>query len=138
MVMFTIATVKPSYGELIDMLNAAESEADKSRDTHAKTLLLDKFRQKYKHVSISRPERFYDTVCRIAAPTRPSLKGTSKLQGSPLVTYRRRIWVPKNTREKAGIYIASNMYVCILATLYINYKTVNIAIAICYMQLQCN
>ena len=91
---------KPSYGELIDMLSAAESEAVKSRNTHTSTLLLEKFKQSYKHVSISRPERFYDTVCRIAAPTKPSLNGTAKLLGSPLVTYRRRTWVPKNTREK--------------------------------------
>ena len=95
--------VKPSYGELIDMLNVAESEAVKHRNTHASILLHENFKQKYKHVSIGRPERFYDTVSRIAAPTRPSLKGTAKLQGSPLGTYRRRTWVPKITREKTGI-----------------------------------
>lgn len=98
-----IAMAKPSYGELIDMLNAAESEAAKCRNTHASILLHENFREKYNNVSIGRPERFYDTVSRIAAPTRPSLKGTAKLLGSPLITYRRRTWVPKNTREKAGI-----------------------------------
>jgi len=99
---FITAVAKPSYGELIDMLNAAEREAARSINTHASILLLEKFRQIYKHVSIGRPERFYDTVCRIAAPTRPSLRGTAKLLGSPLETYRRRTWVSKNTRKKEG------------------------------------
>ena len=70
---------KPSYSELIDKLNAAESEATISRNIYASTLLLGKFRKKYKNVSIGRPERFYDTVQRIAALTRSSLKGTAKL-----------------------------------------------------------
>ena len=96
---------KPSYGELIDILNAAESEAAKSRNTHTSTLLLEKFKQSYKHVSISQPECFYDTVCRIAAPTKPSLKGTAKLLGSPLVTYRRRTWVPKIQEKKIKLQV---------------------------------
>ena len=89
------------------MLNAAESEAAKHRNTHANiqyVLLHENFRQKYEHISIGQPERFYDTVSRIAAPTRPSLKGIAKLLGSRLVTYRRRTWIPKNIREKAGSY----------------------------------
>ena len=51
------------------MLNAAESEATIGRNIYASTLLLEKFKKKYKNVSIGRPERFYDTVQRIAAPT---------------------------------------------------------------------
>ena len=96
-----IAVAKPSYGELIDMLDAAETEAAKRRSTNASILLLQKFKLNYRHISIGRPERFYDTVCRIAAPTRPSLRGPAKLLGSPLVTYRRRTWVP-STRKKEG------------------------------------
>lgn len=85
------------------MLDAAQLEAtSKNKHTMASMLLLQSLRQKYKHLSVGRPERFYDTVCRIAAPTRPSLRGEAKLVGSPLATYRRRAWVP-NKGKKEGI-----------------------------------
>ena len=38
---FITAVAKPSYGELIDMLNAAEREAARSINTHASILLLE-------------------------------------------------------------------------------------------------
>lgn len=85
------AAQHPSYGELIDLLEQAEQE---SRD-FARTLC-DKVHQMYPDLTINRPARFYDTVKRIAAPTRASLKGPSKLQGSPLLSYRKRQWIPKN------------------------------------------
>lgn len=100
--LYTLANTKPSYGELIDMLDAAQLEATTIKDKHPSTLLLQNLRQKYKYLSTGRPERFYDTVCRIAAPTRPSLRGEAKLVGSPLATYRRRAWVP-NKGKKEGI-----------------------------------
>ena len=99
---YTLATTKPSYGELIDMLDAAQLEAATSKNKHISMLLLQNLRQKYKHLSVGWPECFYDTVCRIAAPTRPSVRGEAKLVGSPLATYRKRAWVP-NKGKKQGI-----------------------------------
>ena len=80
----------PSYGELIDLLSDAERELKE----HAPELLCDKVRQRYPHVSIGRPARFFDTVTRLAAPTRPSLIGPPKLCGSPLSSYQKRDWIP--------------------------------------------
>ena len=99
---YTLATTKPSYGEPIDMLDAAQLEAATSKNKHISMLLLQNLRQKYKHLSVGRPEHFYDTVCRIAAPTRPSVCGEAKLVGSPLAIYRKRAWVP-NKGKKQGI-----------------------------------
>ena len=44
---------------------------------------------------MSRPTRFFDAVQRIVGPTRPSLRGSAKLTGSPLASYRRRVWQPR-------------------------------------------
>ena len=77
------------YGELIDVLNDAEQE---SRE-HAPKLLYDKVKQRYPHVSIGRPARFFDTISRLAAPTRSSLIAPPKLCGSPLSSYRKRDWI---------------------------------------------
>ena len=44
---------------------------------------------------MGRPNRLYDTVRRIAAPTQPSLRGSSKISGSDLEAYRSKIWVPR-------------------------------------------
>ena len=86
----------PSYGELIDLLSDAERESME----HAPELLCDKVRQRYPHVSIGRPARFFDTVTRLAAPTRPSLIGPPKLCGSPLSSYRKRDWIPRARQER--------------------------------------
>ena len=51
----------------------------------------------------------FNTVNRIAAPTKPSSKGDSKLCGSPLATYRKREWL-YTTREKPSRY---GIHVCI-------------------------
>ena len=64
--------------------------------------LCSNFKKLYPHIRIARPKRFYDTVSRIAAPTKPSCKGDSKLCGSPLATYRKREWVPR-VRNTAGM-----------------------------------
>lgn len=91
---------KPLYGELIDMLTEAENEAVSPAEVSH--LLVQKFYGVYQHITIGRPERFCDTVRRIAAPTKPSLWGVAKLAGSPLVSYKCREWMPK-TRNK-GIH----------------------------------
>ncbi len=79
----------PSYGELIDLLSEAEHDDDVPK------ALCHKFSQEHPDVPIGRPGRFYETVKRIAAPTRPSLRGEVKLYGSPLSSYRKRKWTPR-------------------------------------------
>lgn len=86
------------YGELIDLLSDAEQESKE----HAPKLLVDKVRQLYPHFSIGRPARFFDTVTRLAAPTRPSVIGPPKLCGSPLSSYRKREWIPRIRNPTGG------------------------------------
>jgi len=90
-----VVRMMPSYGELIDLLPDAERESKK----HAPELLCGKVRQRYPHVSIGRPARFFDTVTRLAAPTRPSLIGRPKLCESPLSSYWERDWIPRAQQE---------------------------------------
>ena len=87
------AVRKPTYGELIDLFEETECECPHSED-----LLCSKFKKLYPNIYIGRPRRFYDTVLRIVAPTRPSLRAESKLTGSPLSSYRKRIWSPRIRR----------------------------------------
>ena len=89
----------PTRGELLLFLEDAEAECDDS--TSVAELLATKFHLKYPSIPISRPDRFLDTVKRIAAPTRPSTMGPQKLSGSPLCTYLRKKWIPR-TRHQPG------------------------------------
>lgn len=94
------AAKKPTYGELIDMYDEVQYESPENED-----LLCSKFRLLYPNIRVGRPRRFYETVMRIAAPTKPSLRGKSKLNGSPLFSYRRRIWEPRiRNQPVAGLY----------------------------------
>ena len=72
---------KPTYGELIDLFNKCPDN--------------NEYREQYPKIYIGRPRRFYETVKRIVAPTQPSLRGGSKISGSSLSTYRKRIWEPR-------------------------------------------
>lgn len=81
---------KPSYGELIDSFKNFESSED----------LISNFRKQYFCIVTGR--RFYDTVSRIAATTRPSLRGESCLTGMQVIAYRKRTWEPR-IRSKSGI-----------------------------------
>ena len=74
----------PTYGVLIDLL-------DRNDEAH----LYSEFKSMYPLIPVGRPKRFYETVQRIAAPTRPSLISGPKLHGSPLRSYRRRLWEPR-------------------------------------------
>uniref|UniRef100_A0A1X7T1Q2 Uncharacterized protein n=1 Tax=Amphimedon queenslandica TaxID=400682 RepID=A0A1X7T1Q2_AMPQE len=74
---------KPTYGELIDLFEEALDSDD----------LCAKFKIRYPEMKIGR--RFYDTVSRIAAPTKPSLTGKCSITGTQLLTYRRRTWEPR-------------------------------------------
>ena len=58
-------------------------------------LLCTEICRRYPGISVGRPSRLFDTIQRIVGPTRPSLRGTAKLTGSPLASYRRRVWEPR-------------------------------------------
>ena len=92
-----VAGRSPTYGELIDLFEEKEHEC-----TNNEGLLCSKFRKLYPKIYIGRPRRFYDTVTHIVEPTRPSLRGESRLSGSPLCSYRRRTWEPRIWNQPAG------------------------------------
>lgn len=84
----------PTYGELIDLL------AELDGRTNIVDLLCSEICQRYPNISVSRPARLFDTINRIVMPTRPSLRGPPKLIGSPLATYRKRVWIPRDRTTK--------------------------------------
>ena len=85
-----VAVRKPTYGELIDIFEDSEQECPNNEE-----LLCFKFHRLYPHIYIGRPRQFYETVSRIVAPTKPSLRGDCKLFGSQLSSYRKRVWEPR-------------------------------------------
>lgn len=86
---------KSTYGELIDLFDEALDSDD----------LCAKFKSRYPEIKIGR--RFYDTVSRIASPTKPSLTGKCSITGTQLATYRRRTWEPRirNDSGKSRMYV---------------------------------
>ena len=92
----------PTYGELIRMLEVAEMEAETSEMSVA-AILEAEFHHNYLHIQISRPSRFFDTVKRIAVPTRLSTIGRRKLNGSPLRSYLKRHWTPRIRNTQQGV-----------------------------------
>ena len=96
-----MASANPTYGDLINLLEAAETEAKTTGDS-VSDLLVAHFHQRYPLVSIGRASRSYDTVRRIAAPTRTSTR-PSQLDGSPLRSYLKRIWIPRIRNGKQGL-----------------------------------
>ena len=96
-----MASANPTYGDLINLLEAAETEAKTTGDS-VSDLLVAHFHRRYPLVSIGQASRFYDTVRRIAAPTRTSTR-PSQLDGSPLRSYLKRIWIPRIRNAKQGL-----------------------------------
>ena len=96
----SMTSQKPTYGELIEMLLSAEEEA-KINGESISELLLSIFRRRYPHISIGRASRFYDTVRRIAAPTQSSTR-LRQLDGSPLRSYLKRVWMPRIRNTQQG------------------------------------
>jgi len=87
------------------MLHESESEAAALNNPWCVNyLLLEKFKSCYRGITASRAERFYDTVCRIAAPTKPSLRGAPKHTGTPLATYKHRVLIPKVRYTEGTVY----------------------------------
>ena len=69
-------------------------EAEQQSDDIAHSLAL-KFANLYPHIPIAMEDTFLKTVQRLAAPTRSSAFGPSKLQGLALQQYKRRRWRPR-------------------------------------------
>lgn len=107
----------PTYGELIRMLEVAEMEAETSEISVAE-LLEATFHCSYPHIPISRPSRFFDTVKRIAAPTRPSAIGHRKLNGSPLCSYLKRHWTPRIRNTQQGVLPIWVYFTCFVVLLF--------------------
>ena len=94
-----------TYGDLIDLYDLASSRAQQS-GISIKDELIKLFHETFPfHNLTSRPERYLKTVERIVAPTKPSLKGPSKLNDSDLLTYCHTIWKPRVGNPTAGQYI---------------------------------
>lgn len=93
-----IMIATPTFGDLIDLLEEAE-DCSPASGKSVSEVLYSLFQLRYPHVTIGRPQRLYDAVKRIAAPTRPSLRGASKLSGSSLSLYRSKEWLPRNRTQ---------------------------------------
>lgn len=97
-----IGTKMPTYGELVDLLE--DSERGLTCGDTVPDILYSKFKEAYPRIRIGRAKRFHTTIMRIAAPTRPSIRGESKLIGSPLIRYRRKNWIPRIRNPAGGRY----------------------------------
>ena len=87
----------PQYGELIDLYQELEEESN------LQDSLFSELSSRYPHLNLSRPTRVLDSIKRIIAPTRPSLRGPAKVTGSGLAAYRNRVWRPRiRTSVKGG------------------------------------
>ena len=84
----------PTYGDLIDLLQECEDLCGDCADSSIAETLYSKFTSRHPNISIGRPKRLYDAVMRIVAPTRPSLRGGSKISGPDLVLHRTKEWIP--------------------------------------------
>ena len=91
------AESEPTYGALIDLFELVGREH--SSDEHVLCAL---FKDKYSHIEIGRPRRFYETVERICAPLKTSIK--PPLTGTELEDYRRRVWRPRIRNPAKGSF----------------------------------
>jgi len=83
------------------LLDEAEQHSDDTAHS-----LAQKFATLYPHIPVIKEDTFLKTVQRLAAPTRPSTVGSSKLQGLALKQYKERIWKPR-IRHTQGQSLAS-------------------------------
>lgn len=81
----------PTYDALIDMFEEFGSD------------LCAEISKRFPFISIKRPGRLVDTITRIVAPTKPSLNRVAKVTGSPLRSYRQRIWEPRVRTAKKEV-----------------------------------
>ena len=103
---------QPTNGVLIEILEQAENACSNNPSFCLKHVLATWFHQLYPTATkITRPCRFEATVRRIAAPTRPSTRGESKLTGVELKVYQQKQWIPKPGHQKVnneGLHIYSH------------------------------
>ena len=88
----------PTYEGLIRFLDFAEETVANNKSCCGQSvaeILVLEFKSHYPRITISRPGQFLDTVRRLAAPTKSSTIGQTKLTGSPLHSYLRRQWIPR-------------------------------------------
>ena len=105
-----------AYGDLIDLYESA----DVLENEH---LFIKIFSESFPTYHLSRPKRFIDTVQRIVAPTRPSLRGPPKLCGSPLLSYRKRTWNPKIPNPEGSSSGGDYYITCMHAATRLQYST---------------
>ena len=87
--LFVHYTTGPTYGELIDLLTKLEGKPD------VIDLLCSELCIQYPNISFTRLTTLFDALKPIAGPTQPSLGCPAKLTGSPLASYRKRVWKPR-------------------------------------------
>lgn len=93
----------PTNGVLIDLVEQAEAECSKNPALCIRGVLCSWYEQLYPTTTrISRPGRFEATVKRIAAPTRPSIRGVARFAGGELETYRNKEWKPNFGHHKVS------------------------------------
>ena len=79
-----------TYGDIITLFEQCE-QANPGDKNH----LCCEFERIYPNTHIGRPGRFYDTVLRIVAPARSSIRGSRSLNRSQLISYCKRVWTPR-------------------------------------------
>lgn len=87
--------------------------------SNAEHLLYSEILERHPIISSKRPGRLFNSIQKIVAPTKASLKGPAKLpEGSLLSSYRRRVWQPRITRAvPQGILIIIHVHVHNCSTL---------------------
>ena len=96
--MALLCVTEPTYGELIDLYIELEGKAN------LQDCLFSEISGRFPQLSLGRPTRVLDTIKRIIAPTRPSLRGPAKITGSGLAAYRKRVWRPRIRTSLKGRY----------------------------------
>ena len=89
-----VAEHYPKYGDLLILLDEAEQNSDNTAHSLAQS-----FANLYPHIPVTREEKFLKTVQRLAAPTRSSAVGPSKLQG--LAVQRANLEAKKSSHTKS-------------------------------------
>ena len=114
-----------TYGDIIKLFEQSEQAKPGDKDH-----LCCVFKHMYPNIYISCPRRFYDTVLRIVASTRSSIRGGRRLNRSQLVSYCKKTWTPRiRGQSHQGDYSYSmskikqcTLQICILCSIIISYK----------------
>jgi len=83
----------PTYGQLIDIFTSNSPDEESA---------FSDFQTEFPEFPVGRKDRFLESVQRIVAPIKPSMIGDSKLIGSHLQSYRKRIWQPRIRNPKGS------------------------------------